>query len=217
MEGNWETSSNVPLLLFAIPDQEAQANRFELGIPSLASIILTHSPDGVVPGISESPPDEQPPVLIVFWAFRVMVGIGLLMIAVAVTGLILRRKGRIYEQRLFLKALAAIIPLPFAAVLAGWIVTESGRSPWLVYGMMTHAEGLTPSLTGPMALFTLIGYALVYGVVFYAGIYYLTRVVRNGMLPEEERETTDENFKRPMRPMSAAHTPFDDDVDPVRS
>jgi cytochrome d ubiquinol oxidase subunit I len=139
MEGNWETSSNVPLLLFAIPDQEAQANRFELGIPSLASIILTHSPDGVVPGISESPPDEQPPVLIVFWAFRVMVGIGLLMIAVAVTGLILRRKGRIYEQRLFLKALAAIIPLPFAAVLAGWIVTESGRSPWLVYGMMTHA------------------------------------------------------------------------------
>lgn len=110
-----------------------------------------------------------------------------------------------------------MIPMPFVAVLAGWIVTESGRAPWLVYGMMTHAEGLTPSLTGPMALFTLIGYVLVYAVVFYAGIYYLTRVVRNGMLPEEERDTTDENFKRPMRPMSAAHTPFDDDVDPVRS
>ncbi|GEN29218.1 cyanide insensitive terminal oxidase [Halovibrio variabilis] len=217
MEGHWETSTNVPLLLFAIPDQEAQTNHFEIGIPSLASLILTHSPDGEVPGITEAAPDEQPPVLIVFWAFRAMVGIGLLMIAISLTGLVLRRKGRIYNQRLFLKALVAIIPLPFAAVLAGWIVTESGRSPWLVYGMMTHAEGLTPSLTGPMALFTLIGYALVYGVVFYAGVYYLTRVVRNGMLPEEERETTDDNFKRPMRPLSAAHTPFDDDVDPVRS
>ncbi|MEL7613820.1 cytochrome ubiquinol oxidase subunit I [Vreelandella titanicae] len=217
MEGHWETSGNVPLLLFAIPDQEAQTNHFELAIPNLASIILTHSVDGEVPGINEAAPEEQPPVLIVFWGFRVMVGIGLLMIAVALTGLVLRRKGRIYDKRLFLKGLTAMIPMPFVAVLAGWIVTESGRSPWLVYGMMTHAEGLTPSLTGPMALFTLIGYALVYGMVFYAGIYYLTRVVRNGMLPEEERETTDENFKRPMRPMSAAHTPFDDDVDPVRS
>jgi cytochrome d ubiquinol oxidase subunit I len=217
MEGHWETSTNVPLLLFAIPDQEAQTNRFALGVPNLASLILTHSIDGEIPGISEAPPEEQPPVIIVFWAFRVMVGIGLLMIAVAFTGLILRRKGRVYEQRLFLKTLTGMIAMPFVAVLAGWIVTESGRSPWLVYGMMTHEEGLTPSLTGPMALFTLIGYVLVYGVVFYAGVYYLTRVVRNGMLPEEQDATTDDNFKRPMRPMSAAHTPFDDDVEPVRS
>lgn len=217
MEGNWETSTNVPLLLFAIPDQEAQNNRFALGIPNLASIILTHSADGEVPGISEAALDEQPPVAIVFWAFRVMVGIGLLMIAVAFAGLILRRKGGIYHNHVFLKALTGMIAMPFVAVLAGWVVTESGRSPWLVYGMMTHAEGVTPSLTGPMALFTLIGYVLVYGVVFYAGIYYLTRVVRNGMLPQEERETAGENFQRPMRPMSASHTPFDDDVDPVRS
>lgn len=217
MEGNWETSTNVPLLLFAIPDQEAQTNHFSIGIPNLASIILTHSPDGEVPGITEAAPDEQPPVIIVFWAFRVMVGIGLLMIAVAFTGLILRRKGRIYHNTLFLKSLIGMIAMPFVAVLAGWIVTETGRAPWLVYGMMTHAEGVTPSLTGPMALFTLVGYVLVYGVVFYAGIYYLTRVVRNGMLPEEERETTGENFKRPMRPLSATHTPFDDDVDPARS
>ena len=217
MEGHWETATNVPLLLFAIPDQEAQTNHLAFGIPNLASLILTHSPDGEIPGISEAPPEEQPPVIIVFWAFRVMVGIGLLMIAVAFAGLILRRKGRVYEQPLFLKTLTGMIAMPFVAVLAGWIVTESGRSPWLVYGMMTHEEGLTPSLTGPMALFTLIGYVLVYGVVFYTGVYYLTRVVRNGMLPEEERETASDNFKRPMRPMSAAHTPFDDDVDPVRS
>ncbi|MGO2393536.1 MAG: cytochrome ubiquinol oxidase subunit I [Halomonas sp.] len=217
MEGHWETSTNVPLLLFAIPDQEAQANNFELGIPNLASIILTHSPDGEIPGLNEVAVEEQPPVIIVFWAFRVMVGIGLLMIGVSLIGLMLRRNERIYHQRLFLKALTGMISLPFIAVLAGWIVTESGRAPWLVYGMMTHAEGLTPSLTGSMALFSLIGYILVYAVVFYAGIYYLTRVVRNGMLPEDDRETTDMNVHRPMRPLSAANTPFDDDVDPVRN
>ncbi|WP_434985519.1 cytochrome ubiquinol oxidase subunit I [Vreelandella zhaodongensis] len=217
MEGNWEASTNVPLLLFAIPDQEAQTNHFEIGIPNLASIILTHSPSGEVPGLSEAALEEQPPVLIVFWAFRVMVGIGLLMMAVSLVGLLMRRNGKVYQHPGYLKALVAMIPMPFVAVLAGWVVTESGRAPWLVYGMMTHAEGITPSLTGPMALFTLVGYVLVYAVVFYAGIYYLSRVVSNGMLPEEERETTGENFKRPMRPFSAAHTPFDDDVDPVRS
>ncbi|PRY63863.1 cytochrome bd-I ubiquinol oxidase subunit 1 apoprotein [Vreelandella songnenensis] len=217
MEGHWETSTNVPLLLFAWPDQEAQENRFAIGIPNLASLILTHSLDGEIPGISEAPPEEQPPVILVFWAFRVMVGLGLLMIATSFAGLILRRGGRIYESPVFLKTLVGMISLPFIAVLAGWIVTESGRAPWLVYGMMTHAEGLTPSLTGWMALFTLIGYMLVYAVVFYAGIYYLTRVVRNGMLPEQAQASADHDADRPKRPLSAAHTPFDDDVDPVRS
>nr|WP_289099562.1 cytochrome ubiquinol oxidase subunit I [uncultured Halomonas sp.] len=217
MEGHWETSGNVPLLLFAIPDQEAQTNRFEIGIPNLASLILTHSTDGVIQGLNEFAPEEQPPVWIVFWAFRVMVGIGLLMIATALTGLLLRRKGKFHQHTGFLKTLVYMIPMPFVAVLAGWIVTESGRAPWLVYGMMTHAEGVTPSLTGPMALFTLVGYVLVYAVVFYAGIYYLTRVVRNGMLPKEEREAAGDNFRRPMRPLSATETPFDDDVDPVRN
>ena len=217
MEGHWETSGNVPLLLFAIPDQEAQTNRFEIGIPNLASLILTHSTDGVIQGLNEFAPEEQPPVWIVFWAFRVMVGIGLLMIATALIGLLLRRKGKFHQHTGFLKTLVYMIPMPFVAVLAGWIVTESGRAPWLVYGMMTHAEGVTPSLTGPMALFTLVGYVLVYAVVFYAGIYYLTRVVRNGMLPKEEHETAGDNFRRPMRPLSATETPFDDDVDPVRN
>ena len=217
MEGHWETSGNVPLLLFAIPDQEAQTNRFEIGIPNLASLILTHSTDGVIQGLNEFAPEEQPPVWIVFWAFRVMVGIGLLMIATALIGLLLRRKGKFHQHTGFLKTLVYMIPMPFVAVLAGWIVTESGRAPWLVYGMMAHAEGVTPSLTGPMALFTLVGYVLVYAVVFYAGIYYLTRVVRNGMLPNEERETAGDNFRRPMRPLSATETPFDDDVDPVRN
>ncbi|MGM0544498.1 MAG: cytochrome ubiquinol oxidase subunit I [Pseudomonadota bacterium] len=211
MEGNWETSSNVPLLLFALPDQEAQTNRFEIGIPSLASIVLTHSADGEVPGVTEMAPDEQPPVALVFWSFRVMVAIGMLMIGVAIAGLLLRRKGRVFQSPLYLKTLVGMIVSPFLAVLAGWVVTESGRAPWLVYGVMTHAQGLTPSLTGGMALFTLIGYVAVYTVVFWVGMYYLTRVVRNGMLPGTEEVSGE--VERAKRPFSAAHTPFDGDFE----
>lgn len=210
MEGNWERSTNVPLLLFAWPDQEAQENRFEVGIPSLASLILTHHADGEVPGISEVPPEEQPPVWLVFWSFRVMVGIGLAMIAVSLAGLWLRRGGRVFEHRGFLQLMRVMTVTPFIAVLAGWFVTETGRAPWLVYGMMTHAEGLTPSLTGGMALFTLVGYIAVYAVVFWAGVYYLTRVVRQGMLPEVHRDTVEGEVHRPKRPLSAAHATFED-------
>lgn len=212
MEGNWQTRSHVPLLLFAIPDQQAQANHLEIGIPSLASLILKHDVAGVVPGISESPPDEQPPVFIVFWAFRIMVGLGFVMIGVAVAGAWLRRGGRVYRHRGYLQLLRLMTVAPFIAVLAGWIVTETGRAPWLVYGMMRHAEGLTPSLSGGMALFTLLGYIAVYAVVFWAGVYYLTRVVRQGMLPEAPH---DEEVERPKRPFSAAHASFDDDPDPA--
>ena len=210
MEGNWETKQGAPFLLFAWPDQAAQQNRFEIGIPYAASLILTHELQGEVPGILEAPPEEQPPVALVFWSFRIMVGLGFLMIAVSLVGLYLRRGGRIYRSRRFLQTLRLMSVTPFIAVLAGWVTTESGRAPWLVYGMMTHAEGVTPSLTGGMALFTLVGYVLVYGVIFYAGTYYLTRVIRYGMQPKEEEKLIDD-FETPKRPWSATSTPFDDD------
>lgn len=207
MEGNWERSANTPLLLFAWPDQQAQDNRFEIGIPGLASLILTHHVDGEVPGISEVPPEEQPPVWIVFWSFRIMVALGFAMIGAALAGLWLRRGGRVYEHRGFLQLMRVMTVTPFIAVLAGWVVTEAGRAPWVVYGLMSHAEGLTPSLSGGMALFTLLGYMAVYAVVFLCGVYYLTRVVRQGMLPEPAR---DDEVERPKRPLSAAHVPFED-------
>ena len=159
-----------------------------------------------------APPEEQPPVAIVFWSFRVMVGIGVLMIAFALAGLCLRPGGRWATNRWFLNGLRLMSFTPFVAVLAGWFVTEIGRAPWLVYGMMTHSEGLTPSLTGGMALFTLIGYIVVYALVFSAGVYYLLRVLHDGL----EAKTTEYPSDHPKRPLSAAHVPFEFNEDVVR-
>jgi cytochrome d ubiquinol oxidase subunit I len=206
MEGNWETSSHVPMLLFAIPDKESQSNLVEVGIPGLASLILTHSWDGVVPGLKDIPVDEQPPVGIVFWSFRIMVAMGVLMVLFAVAGLFLRKGGRLYKTNWFLQGLRFMSIAPFLAVLTGWFVTETGRAPWLVYGIMSQADSVTPSLTGGMALFTLIGYIVVYACVFSAGVYYLMRVLYVGL---EDKDEEEHESDRPMRPFSAAHVPFE--------
>ncbi|MFT6895721.1 MAG: cytochrome d ubiquinol oxidase subunit I [Paraglaciecola sp.] len=208
MEGNWETSTGVPLLLFAIPDKEAQTNHFEVKIPKLASFVLTHDWEGEVPGLKEVPIEEQPFVFAVFWSFRVMVALGMAMLAFAVWGLFLRWKGGYYQSVYFLQGLRLMSVTPFVAVLAGWVVTESGRAPWLIYGQMTHAEGLTPSLTGGMALFTLIGYIIVYSLVFSSGIYYLLKVFRGGLEKANEAHEMEE-IQRPSRPFSAAHVAID--------
>lgn len=209
MEGHWESKAGAPLILFAIPDAANETNHFELGIPNLGSLILKHDVDGVVPGLKEVPAAERPPVGITFWSFRIMVGLGVLMIAVGLWSAWLRFKGRLYDTSIFKKTLVAMIPAPFVAVLAGWFVTEVGRAPWLVYGQMTHAEGLTPSLTGGMALFTLIGFIAVYSVVFLAGLYYLLRVVRAGI--EETTPSEHPEHHRAKRPFSAADVPLEND------
>lgn len=208
MEGNWETQNGAPLLLFAIPDKENQTNHFEIGIPKLASYILTHDWDGEVPGLKEVEPDKQPPVGIVFWAFRIMVGLGMAMVLVALTGLVLRRKGRYATTPWFLNTLRLMAVAPFIAVLAGWFVTEAGRAPWLVYEVMTHAEGVTPSLTGGMALFTLLGYITVYSLIFGAGLYYLMRVLRTGV--EQDTYGYSKANKRPKRPLSVADADWEE-------
>lgn len=208
MEGNWERSKGVPLLLFAIPDQKNQTNHFEIGIPKLASLILTHDMEGEVPGLKDVPVDEQPPVAIVFWSFRIMVGIGVLMVLFAFAGLFLRRKGAFATSKPFLHGLRWMSLSPFIAVLAGWFVTEIGRSPWLVYGQMTQAQGVTPSLSGGVALFTLIGYIIVYSVIFTAGVYYLMRVLYTGA-PSNDTVLTEQLDRKAKRPMSAAEASWE--------
>ncbi|MCC5812564.1 MAG: cytochrome ubiquinol oxidase subunit I [Ectothiorhodospiraceae bacterium] len=202
MEGNWETRSNVPLLLFALPDQQAETNHFEVGIPGLASLILKHDASGVVPGLKDWAPEDRPPVAIVFWSFRVMVGIGVLMLTVAVISLFLRWRGTLYESRWFLRLCTFMLPMPFIAVLAGWITTEVGRQPWVLYEMIRTEDAVSPALTGEAAFVSLISFIVVYALIFFAGGYYISRLVKSG--PEAEDAPSPGNLRRPSRPMSAA-------------
>lgn len=210
MEGTWETKSGAPLLLFAIPSMEQERNFMEIGIPYGASLILTHSLDGEVHGLKDWAPEDRPNMPIVFWAFRIMVAIGLLMIVMALVGAWKQWRGTLWESERLLRGFAWMIPAPFLAVLAGWFVTEVGRQPWVVHGIMRLEEAVSPSLTGGMALFTLIGYIAVYAVVFTAGVYYVTRVIRKG--PEAIEVETPSEGAHPKRPMSAAGTSFDDEM-----
>jgi len=207
MEGVWDTAQGVPLLLFALPSQSGEYNRFEIGIPRLASLILTHDLDGEVQGLKDWPADERPPVATVFWSFRVMVAIGMLMIVVALTALVQHLRGRLFVSNGLLRVFTLMIPLPFVAVIAGWIVTDVGRQPWIITGLMRTAEGVTPSLTGGMALFTLVGYVLLYTVVFISGIYYITKLVQQGPEGSAAEDSLPEiGFSR--RPVAAAHSPL---------
>ena len=201
MEGAWETKRGAPLILFAIPDAANETNHFEIKIPYLASLILTHSLDGEVPGLLEVAPEDRPPVGIVFWSFRVMVGLGMLFIGLSLLAAWKLWRGTLYDTPWLLKAFTLSIPLPFVAVLAGWFVTEIGRQPWMIQDVMRVSEAVTPSLSGWMALTTLIGYVLVYTVVFTAGVIYLRRVIQAG--PEAIRTASDDEAARPKRPWSA--------------
>ena len=136
IEAHWRTQSRMPLLLFAWPDEQAERNRWELGVPLLGSLILTHDVDGTVRGLKEWPPEDRPPVALPFFSFRLMVGIGLVMLAIAVAGLALWRRGRLATSRRFQRLCMLAAPLGFIAVIAGWVTTEVGRQPWVVYGLL---------------------------------------------------------------------------------
>jgi cytochrome d ubiquinol oxidase subunit I len=181
MEGNWHAGPNIPLLLFAIPDQAAETNHLEVGIPGGASLILRHDPAGVVPGLTDVPPEDRPPVAVVFYAFRIMVGLGVLMIGVAWLGVLLRKR----LPRPYLWGLVAMGPSGFLATLAGWTVTEVGRQPFTVYGLMRTADSVSPQLEGPEVMTSLMLFAIVYNMVLAAFLYFAARAVRGGPAPDD--------------------------------
>jgi cytochrome d ubiquinol oxidase subunit I len=199
MEANWETQKRMPLLLFALPDEKAETNRVEIGIPEVGSLILRHDIDGVVRGLKDFPAADRPPVAIPFFAFRAMVGIGLAIFALVIGSWWVWRRGGFARARGFLKLCELASPLGFVAVLAGWITTEVGRQPWIVYGLMRTRDAVTPSLSGGDVLVSLLTYVLVYLVIFGSGVYFLGRLVSAG--PAAVREHPDQG--RAARPLSA--------------
>lgn len=181
IEAHWNREARAPLALFAIPDEKHETNRFSIGVPVLGSLILTHNPNGVVPGLKDVPPDQRPPVAIPFFAFRIMVGIGSIMLSVVVVGNVLRWRGRLYGSPVFLCACEWAAPLGFIAVLAGWTTTEVGRQPWTVYGLLRTADSVSPSLTGLDVALSFAGYIVAYLVMFPAGVLLMARIVRRGL------------------------------------
>ena len=180
MEAHWDGSKPGALVLFAWPDEKAETNRFELSIPKGASLILKHDPDGLFPGLKSVPPANRPPVVTVFFAFRIMVGIGLTMILIGLIGVWLWWRERLFESRWYLRPVAHGWWLGFVAIISGWVVTESGRQPWLVHGLLRTADGISP-VPGASIASTLALFVLVYGVVFSMGIYYINRLIARGM------------------------------------
>src|SRR6185369_9408424 len=176
MEGAWETERGAPLLLFAIPDIEHRRNRMALGIPRGASLILRHEADGEIRGLNEFA-GKHPPVGPVFWAFRVMVGMGLLMLLAAWSGLLLMRKDRV-PHPLWLRLAVAMTFAGWVATLAGWYVTEIGRQPYLVYGILTTADAANPAPV-PVGI-SLTLYLLVYALLIASYISVLFYLARKG-------------------------------------
>ncbi len=177
MEGHWETQAGQPLFLFGWPDMAAEETRLAIGVPKLGSLILTHDSEGTVRGLKDWPPEERPNATILFWSFRIMVGLGLLMIATGLFSLYLRLRGRLYETPAMHRLALGMGPAGFVAILAGWVTTEVGRQPYLVYGLMHRTEGISP-VAAPAVAASLAAFVVVYLAVFGAGIWYLMRLMR---------------------------------------
>lgn len=206
-EGHWETNHQqpMPLLLFAIPDMQQEKNHFELGVPYLGSLILTHEMNGAVTGLKDFPHDERPNALLVFWSFRVMVSMGMLMVLMSVLALWLRYRQRLYDSRGFLRFAMLMGASGYIALLAGWVTTEVGRQPWVVYGLLKTINGLSHQVSAPQVGLSLTIFVVVYSIVFGSGFYYLFKLIRKGpqhQTLEHQEATGVGHFKTPMRPMS---------------
>ncbi len=183
MEGHFETQKGAPLILFGWPDMAAETTRFAVAIPKLGSYVLTRDWDSEIKGLKAWPKDQRPNATIVFWSFRVMVGIGVAMLLVGLSSLILRWRGRLYESAWMHRFVLVMGPAGFVAVIAGWITTEVGRQPYTVYGLLTTAQSASP-LAAPAVGGSLIAFIVVYFTVFGAGTFYTLRMM--GKTPETQ-------------------------------
>lgn len=187
IEAHWNPEKRAPLILFAIPDEKNETDRNVIEVPLLGSLILAHDLNGEVPGLKQWPADQRPPVAIPFFSFRIMVGLGLMMLAVIIFSLWLRLRGRL-ETNWFLRLCQYTAPIGFLTVLAGWVTTEVGRQPWTVYGLLRTAHSVTPSLTGFDVLLSFIGYMLVYLIIFPVGFILMAKIIRKGPAITEPSE-----------------------------
>ena len=178
MEGLFESHPNgAPLILFGIPNEAEQRVDYAIKIPKLSSLILKHDLNAPLDGLDTIPDDQEPPVAIVFFSFRVMVGIGFAMLAIGLWSLLQRARGRLYNDPWLQRVAVVMGPSGFVAVLAGWITTEVGRQPYTVYGLLRTSDSLSP-VDAPAIAASLTAFILVYFAIFGAGTFYLVRLMR---------------------------------------
>jgi cytochrome d ubiquinol oxidase subunit I len=180
IEARWKTQQPASEVLIAIPDEARERNLFAIEIPKLGSFIASGNWTAREIGLESFPPQERPPVLIPFFGFRIMVGMGLIMLAVSWLGNLLRLLGRLEATRWFLWGTFLAFPTGFIAILTGWFTAEVGRQPWVVYGLLRTADAVTASLTTTDVLISLAGYGLVYAVFASFGVYYIAKLLWEG-------------------------------------
>jgi cytochrome bd ubiquinol oxidase subunit I len=191
MEGIWDTERGADLRLFAWPDQENEVNHYEISLPKLASLILTHSMNGEVKGLKEWKKEDRPPVMWVFFSFRVMVGLGLLMALIGIVSAIQYFRGRLFESRFLQGWWMLMMPSGFTALLAGWFVTEIGRQPYTAYGIIRTSESVSPAILGPQVAWSLLAFVVIYTFVFGAGSYYILKLIYKGIPVEDNAGPTE--------------------------
>jgi cytochrome bd ubiquinol oxidase subunit I len=213
MEGDWtsDPSDGEPLILFGFPDMEQQKTLYAVEIPHLGSLILTHTWNGLIKGLNDFPPQDRPNSSVIFWTFRAMVGLGMLMLLLGIGGAWFRWRGALYEQRLFLRFAVAMGPAGIVAILAGWMTTEIGRQPWVVYGVMRTADGVSHH-SAPVLGASLLVFVVVYCAVFGTGIAHLLKIAATGPDRSPPTPDADQPQQRPARPLSAGPQ-----IDPFRA
>jgi cytochrome d ubiquinol oxidase subunit I len=208
LEGDYLSHADgAPLYLFGMPNDRTQHLDYAVGIPELGSVLLEHRANAPVPGLDTIPDDEQPPAAIVFWSFRLMVGLGVLMFALGLLSLWARWRKRLYDWRLLHRFALAMAPMGFVAIIAGWVTTEVGRQPFTVYGLLRTSQSMSP-LGAPAVATSLLAFVVVYFAVFGVGIWYILRLMRAPPHPGEDPPAEDE--RAPIRTAgitTAAHDP----------
>ena len=189
MEAHWDGSRPGDFEIFAWPDEKTETNRFAISIPHASSLLLTHEWNGLFPGLKDVPPQDRPPVKNVFFGFRIMLAAGSYMIVAALFGAWLLWRGRLFGTRWFLYIVANTWWVGFVGVIAGWMVTESGRQPWIVQGLLRTADAASP-VPGGSVLTTLVLFVIVYLFVFSFGAYFINRLIVRGIVEAKPRDAT---------------------------
>lgn len=207
IEGHWENPDKnpSPLVLVGWPDMNAEETKYKIEIPDLGSIILTHSLTKQIPALKSFPKEDRPDSTIIFWTFRIMAGLGMLMILSGFVGLYMRKRGKLYDNKLFLRFMLLMGPTGLIALLAGWITTEVGRQPWVVYGLQRTSDAVSAHGVVHMSI-TLIAFVVIYCSVFGVGYGYMMRLIKKG--PQEHEGEHHEDGgpgkqRTPARPLSA--------------